>query len=216
MKGHSLLELVISFMILLTVVLGIVSIFPLSSKATRQSMEITNLTFLAQMEIEELKRKEFSFFNTDAGLAKGAHPPRNFGAVFGDMDFSAYNYVTEVTDELVCSEDPTLVFLKKVKVTAYGPGDLNDPGTPKVTLSAYIRSYTQGTPDGKLLVMREAGVEDFQIGRNPKGRYYVVNVDLKKIWMKPEYKRMARYFPVMIKDKTLENNARIASCIPKI
>jgi|GEM_PF-4596356 len=226
MRGHSLIELVISIMIILTVVLGIVSVFPLTSIATRQSMSITNLTFLAQLKIEELKRREFSVDSTgvnrtDPELITGRHSG-NFGDAneLADKDFSAYGYETEVKDEMVCAEDPSIVFLKKITVTTYGPGNPNDKNTPKVTLSAYIRSYSQGTHGSQPVI----DGKPFAIGPPPEvpvdWPYDKDPVTGKITWKNDANhngrinERMARYYPVEILDAAKNGSAFLTT--PKI
>lgn len=212
MRGHSLLELVISLMIVIVVIFGVFAVFPLTQKATRQSMSMANLSFLAQLKIEALKSKQFCLKVTDPLLREGDYEG-NFGDDLSDNDFAQYNYTLKIEDLLKSNEYPDVVLLKKAVITAYGPGPKDNPDTSRVEVTAYIRMYDTATNQNNGIVI---GPAPFPLppGRKAQTVYNdyfdpAGKVDQSKFT--PEQKKLTRFYPVSVSDKTRKSGCKLSS-----
>jgi prepilin-type N-terminal cleavage/methylation domain-containing protein len=55
-KGYSLIEVLVSVAILLTGILSIVNLFPMSLRAQHRAADVSRAAFLAQLKAEEIRR----------------------------------------------------------------------------------------------------------------------------------------------------------------
>ncbi|MFH1453189.1 MAG: hypothetical protein ABIH00_04320 [Armatimonadota bacterium] len=211
--GFSLLELIVSLMIMVTVVFSVAALFVLSTKTIKQSSDVATLTFLAQLKAEELKSKRFSFLpaETDPALAGGVHEG-NFGQELNDADFSLYNYKAEIEDSMKDSSNKTTL-LKKAVITAYGPGKSGNAGTPRVSLTVFIRCYD--TRNNIVI-----GPQPFPLQRRAATVYTdkveIVNGrPVARNWSEEE-KTLAKFYPVEIFDKTKRNFNNLLTNSPQI
>lgn len=217
MKGHTLLELVISLLIMIIVIFGVIAIFPYSAKATKQSVNITNLMFLAQLKAEDLKSKRFDLYYTDPALSINVPHKGNFGSDLSDKDFSQYGYTYSIEDVLKSEKDQSIIFLKKAAIIAYGPGDIDNQETPMVSMDVFIRCYDTRRNAG--------GANNLIIGPQPfplpagAPTVYENKIDTTKKELKNltnEEKKWTEFYPVLIFDKEsggckklLLNNSKI-------
>ena len=121
-RSFTLIEIVISLVILTTGLLGMLALFPVGLDATKRAGVNTNATLLAQSTIEDLKRQDYSDnLDTDDTFS----PP-----------FDYYDYEVDET---------VLLGFKEVKVQIWWPaadGSQGNRGNQKsVELITYIAKY---------------------------------------------------------------------------
>jgi type II secretory pathway pseudopilin PulG len=120
-KGFNLVEILVSFTILLFVLLGIASIFPAGHAFIKASGNITRASFVAQSVLEEYRRKDFTQIVSGTGSI-------TLNETFSDRTNSIpYNYT--VTVSAVNSD------LKSIIVLVSWPGNV---GRRNLTVSSLI------------------------------------------------------------------------------
>ena len=121
-RSFTLIEIVISLVILTTGLLGMLALFPVGLDATKRAGINTNATLLAQTTIEDLKRRSYSD-NLDAD-----------GTFSTPFDY--YDYAVDET---------ALTGFKEVKVQIWWPaadGSQGNRGSQKnIELITYIAKY---------------------------------------------------------------------------
>jgi type II secretory pathway pseudopilin PulG len=60
-RGYTVLEVLVSMMILITGIMAIIGFFPMQLRQNRYSMDVTTAVYLAQMKAEEIRRDNDRF-----------------------------------------------------------------------------------------------------------------------------------------------------------
>ena len=124
-QGFSLIELMVTLIILAVGILAVGQIFPSGARSQEQDRLLTGANYWAQDKVEALSRKRWS----DADLSDGRHPAGTATESLEDGQWQRFYTVTTMTG--------TLTNLKNVTVTVtYKGAGIN---SRSISTTTYVR-----------------------------------------------------------------------------
>ncbi|MBN1870936.1 MAG: prepilin-type N-terminal cleavage/methylation domain-containing protein [Candidatus Omnitrophica bacterium] len=119
-RGFTLIEIVVAFLVLLIGFLGLLALFPVGFDAAGRSQNLMRATYLAQSEMENIKKLGYY------GVASVSKTQL-------ETPFEAFDYKVDVTN--VKSD------LKKIEATIYWPSGTAEESQHLISLVTYLARF---------------------------------------------------------------------------